>query len=96
MPHQRLGHLSSLLCWIVWTYIMLLDLLRVGHVVVRIVSCLLDLVYPSSGLASIGLWQRRVRRWWKIGLASSLVSSYTFHGTRRKLWWISLRRVLCP
>ena len=27
------------------------------------VSCLLDLVYPSGGLASIGLWQRKVRRW---------------------------------
>ena len=34
---------------------MLLDLLHVGHFVVRIVSYLLDLVYLSGGLASIGL-----------------------------------------
>ena len=39
---------------------MLLDLLRVGYFVVWIVSCLLDLVYPSGGLASVGLWQALV------------------------------------
>ena len=34
---------------------MLLDLLRVGHFVVQIVSYLLDLGYPSGGLESIEL-----------------------------------------
>ena len=87
---------SSLFCLIAWTYIVLLDLLRVGHFVVRIVSYLLDLGYPSDGLASIGRWQRTVWRWWKIGLASRLVLSYTFHGTLLKRWWISLWRVSYP
>ena len=72
---------------------LLLDLLHVGHFVVRIVSYLLDLGYSSSGLASVGRWQRTVRRWWKKGLASHLVSSYTFCGMLRKRWWIYLRRV---
>ena len=40
---QSLGHLSSLLSLVAWTYIVLLDLLRVRHFVVRIVSYLLDL-----------------------------------------------------
>ena len=56
-------------------YIVLLDLLRVGYFVVRIVSGLLDLDYPSGGLACVGLWRRKARRWWKTGLASRLVSS---------------------
>ena len=51
-------------------YIVLLNLLRVGYFVVRIVSGLLDLDYPSGGLARIGLWRRKVRRWWRTGLAS--------------------------
>ena len=41
----------------------LLDLLRVGHFVVRSVSYLLDVGYPSGGLESIALWQRKVWRW---------------------------------
>ena len=49
---------------------MLLDLLRVGHFVVRIVSYLLDLGYLSGGLASVGRWQRTVWHWQKIWLAS--------------------------
>ena len=45
-----------------WTYIVLLNLLRVGYFVVRIVSGLLDLDYPSGGLSCVGLWRRKVRR----------------------------------
>ena len=50
------------------------------------VSGLLDLDYPSGGLACIGLWRRKVRRWWRTGLVSRLVSSCTVHGTPRRLW----------
>ena len=60
---------------------MLLNLLCVGYFVVRIVSGLLDLDYSSGKLACIGLWRRKVRRWWRTGLASRLVLSCTFHGT---------------
>ena len=84
---------SAPLDCLVYTYIVLLNLLCVGYFAVRIVSGLLDLDYSSGELACVGLWRRKVRRWWRTGLASRLVLSCKFHGTLRKLWRISIRKV---
>ena len=46
---------------------MLLNLLHAGYFVVQIVSGLLDLDYSTGELACIGLWRRKVWRWWRTG-----------------------------
>ena len=74
-------------------YIVLLNLLRVGCFAVRIVSGLLDLDYSSGKLAYIGLWRRKVWRWWRTVLVSPLGWSSMLYGTPRRLWWISIQKV---